>query len=86
VFAALIVAGKTQPHPAVPMRATVATQVSFFAAVLAFQVAVVVGVSAVSRALAVWHTSAGHGDDRAFVRRCATILTGALASRPRDGR
>ena len=78
VFAGLIVAGKSQPHPAVPMQAMLATQVSFFAAVLAFQVAVVAGVRAASRALAMWRTSTARGDDRAFVRRCATISASAL--------
>jgi hypothetical protein len=78
VFAGLIVAGRTQPHSAVPMQAMLATQVSFFVAVLAFQVAVVAGVCAASRALAVWRTPAARGDDRAFVRRCTTISTGAL--------
>jgi len=78
VFAGLIVAGKSQPHPAVPLHATLATQVSFFAAVLAFQVAVVAGMCAASRALAVWRSSTARGEDRAFVRRCATISASAL--------
>jgi hypothetical protein len=80
VFAGLIVAGKSQPHPAVPMQAVLATQVSFFAAVLAFQVAVVAGACAACRALAIWRTSAARGDDRAFVRRCATISARALGA------
>lgn len=78
VFAGLLVAGKLQPHPAVPVRAILATQVSFFVAVLAFQVAVVAGICAASRALAVSRIPAACGDDRAFVRRCATISTSAL--------
>ncbi len=77
VFAGLLVAGKTQPAQ-VPMDATLATQVSFFVAVLAFQVAVVAGICAASRALALWHSPTPRGRDRQFVRRCATISTGAL--------
>jgi hypothetical protein len=78
VFTGLLVAGKTQPHPAVPIQAILATQISFFAAVLAFQVAVVAGVCAASRALATWRAPAVRGEDRAFVRRCAATSTGAL--------
>jgi hypothetical protein len=52
VFVGLLVAGKSQPRPAAPMNAILATQISFFVAVLAFQVAVVAGLCAASRAVA----------------------------------
>ncbi len=78
VFAGLLIAGRAQPRPAVPMKAILATQVSFFAAVLAFQVAVVAGICAASRAIAVYRTPTPCGDDRQFVRRAAGISTAAL--------
>ena len=76
VFAGLLLAGRTQQRPAVPMNAPLATQVAFFVAVLAFQVAVVAGFCAASRALALWRSPAAR--DRQFVRRCAIISTGSL--------
>jgi len=51
--------------------------VSFFASVLAFQLAVVAGICAVSRALAAWR-AATRGEDRQFVRSAAMISTSAL--------
>jgi len=78
VFAGLVVAGRSQPRVAVPMSAGLPTQVTFFAAVLAFQIAVVAGICAASRALALWRTPSAHGDDRQFVRRAATISAAAL--------
>jgi hypothetical protein len=78
VFAGFVVAGTTQPHSATPTDAALATQIAFFASALAFQVAVVAGICAASRALSRWRSSAGRGADRQFVRRCAIISTGAL--------
>jgi hypothetical protein len=60
------------------MKAMLATQVSFFVAVLAFQVAVVAAICATSRTIALWRTPTPRGDDRQFVRRAATISTSAL--------
>jgi hypothetical protein len=78
VLAGFVVAGATQPHSATPTNATFATQISFFASVLAFQIAVVAGTCAASRALSLWRTSARRGSDRQFVRQCTVISTGAL--------
>lgn len=78
VFVGLLVAGRAQPRPAVPMTALLATQVSFFVAVLAFQVAVAAGICAASRAIAWYRTPTARADDRQFVRRAATISTTAL--------
>jgi hypothetical protein len=78
VVTGFVVAGATQPQSATPTNATLATQVSFFAAVLAFQIAVVAGMCAAARALARWRTSARRGADRQFVRQCTVISTGAL--------
>ncbi len=60
------------------MQATVPTQASFFVAVLAFQIAVVAGLCAASRALALARTRPARADDRQFVHRAALISTGAL--------
>jgi hypothetical protein len=78
VVTGFVVAGATQPQSATPTNATIATQISFFAAVLAFQIAVVAGMCAAARALARWRTSARRGADRQFVRQCTVISTGAL--------
>jgi hypothetical protein len=78
VFAGLFVAGSMQPHAAVPTKAILATQISFFVAILAFQVAVVAGICAAARVLAVWRAPAASAHDRAFVRGCVAVSTGAL--------
>ena len=78
VVAGVVVAGATQPQSATPTTATVATQLSFFTAVLAFQIAVVAGMCAASRALSLWRAAARRGADREFVRQCTIISTGAL--------
>lgn len=78
VFAGFVVAGTTQPQSATPTNASLATQIAFFVSVLAFQVAIVAGTCAASRALFWWRSSEGRGADRQFVRRCAVISTSAL--------
>jgi uncharacterized membrane protein len=78
VFSGFVFAGTTQPLSATPTNAALATQIAFFVSVLAFEVAVVAGVCAASRALSVWQLSAARGADRAFVRHCAIVSTGAL--------
>ncbi len=78
VFAGLVLAARAQPRPPLPIDASLATQVSFFVAVLAFQVAVVAGVCAASRAVAGARAPIVRGDDRQFVRRAATVSTAAL--------
>lgn len=78
VFVGLVFAARAQPRPAVPMDASVATQVSFFVAVLAFQVAVVAGMCAASRAVARSRAAIAHRDDRRFVRRATIVSTIAL--------
>ena len=78
VFGGLLLAGTTQPQPRVPLHAIPATQVSFFAAVVAFEVAVVAGVCAAARALALWRIPTARGADRTYVCRGATISTSAL--------
>lgn len=78
VFAGFLVAGTTQPRTSVPTNANLVTQAAFFVAVLAFQIAVVAGICAASRALAVWQITTVSSDDRQLVRRCAIISTGAL--------
>ena len=52
---------------------------SFFAAVLAFQVAVVAGACAAARAAALWRSRGARVEDRLFVRRCTTISVAALS-------
>jgi hypothetical protein len=79
VFAGLLVAARAQPHPAVPMRATLITQVAFFVAVLAFQVAVVAGMCAASRTVAIHRAPVAPSHDRQYVRLAANISTGAAA-------
>jgi hypothetical protein len=79
VFGGLIVAAATQPRARVSTNATIATQVSFFAAAIAFQVAFVAGACAASRALALSRGQIVRGDDRQFVVRCATISVYALS-------
>lgn len=78
VLVGFLVAGTTQPHTSVPTNANLATQVSFFLAVLAFQVAVVAGICAASRALAMHREPTVSSDTRQLVHRCALISTGAL--------
>ena len=79
VFGGLLFAARSQPHPRVPTPATLEAQVAFFVAALAFQIAVVAGVCAASRALALSRTPAVESKDRQFVRRAALIATAALA-------
>ncbi len=78
IFAGLLIAANTQPHETAPLHASLATQTSFFIAVLAFQIAVVAGICAASRALALWRSPTTRGQDRQFVGRCATVSTAAL--------
>ena len=58
--------------------ASVAMQVSFFAAILGFQLALAAGIRGASRAATVWRTSAAFANDRSLVRRSAVISMGAL--------
>jgi hypothetical protein len=76
VVGAFLLAASAQPHSTRP--ASVTMQVSFFAAVLGFQIALVAGARGASRAAAVWRTSATAGADRELVRRSALVSTGAL--------
>jgi hypothetical protein len=78
VFAGFLLAGVTQTRSTAPTNATFPTQVSFFAAVLSFQVAIVAGLRAGSRALALWRNPVAGSDDRRFVRRCSIISSCAL--------
>ena len=78
VFGGLLYAGMSQPRPRVPTHATLEAQVAFFVAALAFQIAVVAGICAASRALALSRTPAVRGNERAFVRRAALISAAAL--------
>jgi hypothetical protein len=78
VLAGFLVAGITQTHSSTPTNATLPTQISFFFAVLSFQVAMVAGFCAGSRALALWHNPIARCDDRRFVRRCSNISSTAL--------
>ncbi len=80
VFAGFVVAAVTQPRPRVATSATVPTQVSFFVAGLAFQVAFVAGACAASRALALSRSQMVRGLDRQFVMQCATISAYALGA------
>ena len=75
VFLSVAVSQPRSDHPA-----SVDTQVTFFAAVLGFQIALVAGVRAASRAAAAWRTSATSGDDRSLVRRSAIISMSALCA------
>ena len=76
VVGAFLFAAMAQPHSSRP--ASVGMQMSFFAAVLGFQIALVAGARGASRAAAVWRTSATAGADRDLVRRSALVSTGAL--------
>ncbi len=67
-------------RPGTSQQATAPMQVSFFLAILAFQVAVTAGARGASRAFATWRTSAAAGLDRALVRRSTIICTAALLS------
>ena len=67
-------------QPRTPQHATAAMRVTFFLAVLAFQLAVTAGARGALRALAFWRTSAASGPDRALVRRCTITSTAALLS------
>lgn len=67
-------------QPRTSQQATAPMQVSFFLAVLAFQVAVTAGARGASRAIATWRISAPAGLDRALVRRCTITSTAALVS------
>jgi len=78
VVTAFVVAAVTQPRSGSPVSATLLTQIAFFTAVLSFQIAVVAGICAASRALSLWRTAGVRGDDRALVVRCAIISTDAL--------
>ncbi len=74
-----VLAAATQPSAASPHTATIAAQVLFFAAVFAFQVALVAGVSSVSRVMASWKAPGVRAESRAFVRRCSILSIAALA-------
>ncbi len=74
-----VLAAATQPSAASPHTATIATQVLFFAAVFAFQVALVAGVSSASRVAASWRAPGVRAHSRAFVRRCSILAVAALA-------
>jgi hypothetical protein len=78
VLAGFLVAGITQTHTTTPANATLPTQTSFFFAVLSFQVALVAGFCAGSRALALWCNPGARADDRRFVRRSSIISSCAL--------
>jgi hypothetical protein len=78
VFGGLLLAGKAQTHTTASANASVPTQVSFFFAVLAFEIAVVAGMCAGSRALAVWRSTVVPGNDRRFVRQASRISMCAL--------
>ena len=78
VFAGFLLAGTTQPHSLSPTDASALTQLAFFLAVLAFEVAFVAGVCAAARALARWGVSVASSSDRDLVRRCSVVSTSAL--------
>jgi hypothetical protein len=79
VAAGFLVSAVTQPHPQTATGASFAVQASFFGAALAFQVALLAGVRAASRVLAIGRAAVADADDRLLVRRCATICIGALS-------
>ena len=76
VVASFLFAAINQPKGAT--QATLASQVTFFSAVIAFQFALVAGGCAASRALATWQVSAISGASRSFVRRCTLVSMTAL--------
>ena len=78
VFGGFLLAGTTQSHSLSPTDATALTQIAFFLAVLAFEVAFVAGVCAAARALARWGVSVASSSDRDVVRRCSVVSTTAL--------
>ena len=67
-------------QPKVIAQATIEVQISFFLAVIAFQVAIVAGACGASRALATWRTSATSGSSRSYIWRCTVISMTALLS------
>ena len=67
-------------QPKVITQATTELQISFFLAVIAFQVAVIAGVCSASRVMATWRTSATSGSSRLYVRRCTVMSMTALLS------
>jgi hypothetical protein len=78
VIVSFLLVGINQPKMIAP--ATIEVQISFFIAVIAFQVALVAGACCASRALATWRTSATSGSSRLYVRRCTVISMTALLS------
>ena len=78
VFGGFLLAGTTQVHSLSPTDATAPTQIAFFLAVLAFEVAFVAGVCGAARALARWGASVASSSDRDLVRRCSVVSTAAL--------
>ena len=67
-------------QPKVTTQATTESQISFFLAVIAFQIAIVAGACGASRALSMWRTSATSGSSRLYVRRCTVTSMTALLS------
>jgi hypothetical protein len=78
VVLGFLVAVTTQPHSRVANGASIAAQVSFFAAALALQTAIVAGARGASRVLAVGRGPAARAADRRLVHRCAVTCIGAL--------
>ncbi len=78
VVLGFLVTVRTQPHTRVANSASIGAQVSFFAAVLALQVAVVAGARGASRVLALGRAHTARAADRRLVRRCVMTCTVAL--------
>lgn len=79
VAVGFLVSAVTQPHPQAASGASFVVRASFFGAALAFQVALLAGVRAASRVLAIGRAAVAGADDRLLVRRCVTICIGALS-------
>jgi hypothetical protein len=76
VVAGFLIAATTQPGGASP--AEPVSQISFFGAVLAMQIAVVAGACASARTAVLWRSPVVGVASKVYVRRCATLSIGAL--------
>lgn len=76
VVGAFLVAALNQPHTT--SHASLGTQMTFFAGVIFMQVAIVAGLCAAVRAIAIWRSAASSGNNRLLVRRSSVISMNAL--------
>jgi len=65
-------------YPRTTNSATLSTQVTYFAAVIAMQIAVLAGARSLARALSIWRGAERSGVSRDFVRRSALISISSL--------